>query len=189
VSAKILWSEDSVGIVFSSIAKSATNRMGQSLETQGEVALTSIAPEIVNVSCAAPDRTEVRSNANGTICFAHASRAKRRATLRNKAEIEEQHSRVSLRNISAEEGAVYEAAHGPPASWKARSVCCRNGQTNARKWTPNDDTAFKSRLSLLRRWADFCSARWIFLINASRQIDEVIHVEAGRFSHDSHRSF
>jgi hypothetical protein len=30
----------------------------QSLETQGEVALTSIAPEIVNVSCAAPDRTE-----------------------------------------------------------------------------------------------------------------------------------
>jgi hypothetical protein len=59
----------------------------------------------------------------------------------------------------------------------------------ARKWTPNDDTAFKSRLSLLRRWADFCSARWIFLINASGQIDEVIHVEAGRFSHDSHRSF
>src|SRR4029450_7744467 len=32
--------------------------MDQSLETQGEVALTSIAPEIVNVSCAAPDRTE-----------------------------------------------------------------------------------------------------------------------------------
>jgi len=28
------------------------------LETQGEVALTFIAPEIVNVSCAAPDRTE-----------------------------------------------------------------------------------------------------------------------------------
>ena len=32
--------------------------MGQSLETQGEVALASIASEIVNVSCAAPDRTE-----------------------------------------------------------------------------------------------------------------------------------
>jgi hypothetical protein len=32
--------------------------MGQSSETQGEVAMTSIAPEIVNVSCAATDRTE-----------------------------------------------------------------------------------------------------------------------------------
>ena len=31
---------------------------GSILETQGEVALTSTAPEIVNVSCAAPDRTE-----------------------------------------------------------------------------------------------------------------------------------
>jgi hypothetical protein len=32
--------------------------MRQSLETQGEVALTSVAPEIVNVNCATPDRTE-----------------------------------------------------------------------------------------------------------------------------------
>jgi hypothetical protein len=34
---------------------------GSILRTQGEVALTSIAPEIVNVSCAAPDRTEACS--------------------------------------------------------------------------------------------------------------------------------
>ena len=45
--------------------------MGQSLETQGEVALTSIAPEIVNVSCAAPDRTETC----GSIVFHPATRA------------------------------------------------------------------------------------------------------------------
>jgi hypothetical protein len=45
--------------------------MDQSLETQGEVALTSIAPEIVNVSCAAPDRTE----ACGSIVFNPATRA------------------------------------------------------------------------------------------------------------------
>jgi hypothetical protein len=32
--------------------------MAQSSETQREVALTSVAPEIVNVNCAAPDRTE-----------------------------------------------------------------------------------------------------------------------------------
>jgi hypothetical protein len=45
--------------------------MGQSSETQGEVALTSIAPEIVNVNCAAPDRTE----ACGRFVFDPAPRA------------------------------------------------------------------------------------------------------------------
>jgi hypothetical protein len=35
--------------------------VGQSSETEREVALTSIAPEIVNVNCAAPDRTEACS--------------------------------------------------------------------------------------------------------------------------------
>src|SRR5437867_2324948 len=45
--------------------------MDQSLEPQGEVALTSIAPEIVNVSCAAPDRTE----ACGGLAFNPATRA------------------------------------------------------------------------------------------------------------------
>jgi len=34
--------------------------VNQSLETQGEVAVTTIAPGIVNVSCAAPDRTKAR---------------------------------------------------------------------------------------------------------------------------------
>jgi len=43
----------------------------KSLETQGEVALTSIAPEIVNVSCAAPNRTE----ASGSFVFNPATRA------------------------------------------------------------------------------------------------------------------
>ena len=51
------------------------------LETQGEVALTSIAPEIVNVSCAAPDRTEacgrfVFNPATGALEFAPAYREK-----------------------------------------------------------------------------------------------------------------
>ena len=45
--------------------------MDQSLETQGEVALTPIAPEIVNVSCAAPDRTK----ACGRLVFNPATRA------------------------------------------------------------------------------------------------------------------
>jgi hypothetical protein len=45
--------------------------MDQSLETQGEVALTSIAPEIVNVNCAAPDRTQ----ACGSFVFNPATRA------------------------------------------------------------------------------------------------------------------
>jgi hypothetical protein len=45
--------------------------MGQSLETQGEVALTSIAPEIVNVGCAAPDGAE----ACGSFVFNPATRA------------------------------------------------------------------------------------------------------------------
>jgi hypothetical protein len=45
--------------------------MDQSLETQGEVALTSIAPEIINVNCAAPDRTE----ACGSFVFNPATRA------------------------------------------------------------------------------------------------------------------
>jgi hypothetical protein len=44
--------------------------MDQSLETQGEVALTSIAPEIVNVNCAAPDRTQ----ACGSFVFNPATR-------------------------------------------------------------------------------------------------------------------
>jgi hypothetical protein len=43
----------------------------QSSETQREVALTSIAPEIVNVNCAAPDRTE----ACGRFVFDPATRA------------------------------------------------------------------------------------------------------------------
>jgi hypothetical protein len=55
--------------------------MDQSLETQGEVALTSIAPEIVNVSCAAPDRTEacgsfVFNPATGALEIARAYREK-----------------------------------------------------------------------------------------------------------------
>ena len=50
--------------------------MDQSLETQGEVALTSIAPEIVNVNCATPDRTE----ACGRLVFDPATRALEIAT-------------------------------------------------------------------------------------------------------------
>jgi hypothetical protein len=51
------------------------------------------------------------------MCFAPASRSKlsaspSAATLRNKAEIQEQHSRASLRNIGTEESAVYGAVHG-----------------------------------------------------------------------------
>jgi hypothetical protein len=45
--------------------------MDQSLETQGEVALTSIAPEIVNVSCATPHGAE----ACGSFVFNPTTRA------------------------------------------------------------------------------------------------------------------
>jgi len=45
-------------------------------ETHGEVALTSIAPEIVNVNCAAPDRTK----ACGRFVFNPATRALEIAT-------------------------------------------------------------------------------------------------------------
>src|SRR5262245_25208648 len=64
------------------------------------------------------------------MCFADASRAKRNtspgaATLLNKAAIREQHGRASLRNISAEESAAYEAAHGRTDAIRLCDLCFR----------------------------------------------------------------